>query len=110
MTPPLEGYTVLDLSQVIAGPETAMLLGELGANVIKIEKPGGEDSRQLGFSMNEKGISKSFAVLNRNKRSLVLNLATPDGVAVLHRLVTKADIMVEGFIPGAADRLCLGYD
>ena len=107
MNLPLTGYTVLDLSQVIAGPETAMLLGELGADVIKVEKPGGEDSRNMGAGAA--GMSRTFSLLNRNKRSIVLDLSKPDGKAVLYRLVARTDILVEGFIPGAAERMGIGY-
>ncbi len=107
MNLPLAGYTVLDLSQVIAGPETAMLLGELGANVIKVEKPGGEDSRNMGAAAS--GMSRTFSMLNRNKRSIELDLSKPEGKAVLYRLAAQADILVEGFIPGAADRMGIGF-
>lgn len=106
---PLQGYTVLDLSQVIAGPETAMVLGEMGATVVKIEKPGGEDSRRMATA-DDTGIPRSFSMLNRNKRSLILDLSKAPGKEVLYRLVEKADVLVEGFIPGAADRMGIGYE
>lgn len=107
---PLRDVVVLDLSQVIAGPETGMLLGELGANVIKVEKPGGDDCRAMGPDPGGQGMPKMFALLNRNKRSIVLDVTRPEGKQVLHRLAAKADVLIEGFIPGTAERLGIGYE
>jgi crotonobetainyl-CoA:carnitine CoA-transferase CaiB-like acyl-CoA transferase len=110
MDPLLKGYVVLDLSQVIAGPETGMLLGELGADVIKIEKPAGEDARFMGADPSGEGITRTFSVLNRNKRSIVLDLTTDDGKQVFYRLVKQADMVIEGFVPGTAERMGIGYE
>jgi crotonobetainyl-CoA:carnitine CoA-transferase CaiB-like acyl-CoA transferase len=110
MEAPLHGLVVLDLSQVIAGPETAMLLGELGADVIKIEKPSGDDARYMGADPLGQRVTKTFSVLNRNKRSLVLDLSKPEGKNVLYRLVDRADVVIEAYTAGTADRMGIGYE
>jgi crotonobetainyl-CoA:carnitine CoA-transferase CaiB-like acyl-CoA transferase len=108
---PLEGVRVLDISQVMAGPYACMLLGDLGADVVKIEPPGtGDQTRgSMGFKM--KGAdSLGFLNMNRNKRSVTLNLKSQAGKDVLLRLAKHADILVENYRPGAMKRLGLGYD
>jgi crotonobetainyl-CoA:carnitine CoA-transferase CaiB-like acyl-CoA transferase len=108
---PLAGVRVLDVSQVMAGPYACMLLGDLGADVIKIEPPGtGDQTRgSMGFKM--KGAdSMGFLNMNRNKRSVALNLKSEAGRAVMLRLVKDADILIENYRPGAMKRLGLGYD
>jgi crotonobetainyl-CoA:carnitine CoA-transferase CaiB-like acyl-CoA transferase len=108
---PLEGVRVLDISQVMAGPYACMLLGDLGADVIKIEPPGtGDQTRgSMGFKM--KGAdSLGFLNMNRNKRSVTLNLKSKAGKDVLLRLAKDADILVENYRPGAMKRLGLGYE
>jgi len=108
---PLEGVRVLDISQVMAGPYACMLLGDLGADVIKIEPPGtGDQTRgSMGFKM--KGAdSLGFLNMNRNKRSVTLNLKSAAGKDVLLRLAKDADILVENYRPGAMRRLGLGYE
>ncbi|MCA1645007.1 MAG: CoA transferase [Chloroflexi bacterium] len=107
---PLRDFIVLDLSQIIAGPETAMLLGDLGADVIKIEKPGGDDSRYMGVHRQSEPMTLTYSVLNRNKRSIVLDITRPEGLDVLYRLVKKADILVEAFVPGTTERLRIDYE
>jgi crotonobetainyl-CoA:carnitine CoA-transferase CaiB-like acyl-CoA transferase len=106
---PLTGVRVLDLGRHLAGPTCAMLLGDLGADVIKVEKPGvGEDGRAAGppfFS----GISAFFLSANRNKRSLTLDIKRAAGQAVFHRLAETADVVVENFRPGVMDALGIGY-
>jgi crotonobetainyl-CoA:carnitine CoA-transferase CaiB-like acyl-CoA transferase len=106
---PLSGVRVLDLGRHLAGPTCAMLLGDLGADVIKVEKPGvGEDSRAAGppfFS----GISAFFLSANRNKRSLTLDIKRPEGQAIFHRLAESADVVVENFRPEVMDALGIGY-
>ena len=106
---PLTGVRVLDLGRHLAGPTCAMLLGDLGADVIKVEKPGvGEDGRAAGppfFS----GISAFFLSANRNKRSLTLDIKRPEGQAVFQRLAETADVVVENFRPGVMDALGIGY-
>ena len=106
----LSGMVVLDLTQIMAGPFCTMTLADMGANVIKVEKPdGGDDNRRMGPPFI-KGWSAGFLALNRNKRSLVLDLRSEDGQAVFKRLVKGADAVVENFRPGVMDRLGLGYD
>ena len=106
---PLAGLTVIDLSQVLAGPLCTMILGDLGADVIKVEPPQGDQARQsLGTRIGDD--SAAFLAVNRNKRSIVLDLQTSVGRGTLHRLVASADIVVENFRPGVAERLGAGYD
>jgi formyl-CoA transferase len=108
---PLAGVRVLEISQVMAGPYACMLLADLGADVIKIEPPGGGDQTRgsMGFKMKGPD-SMGFLNMNRNKRSVALNLKSEAGRAVLLRLVKDADILVENYRPGAMKRLGLGYD
>lgn len=108
---PLAGVRVLDISQVMAGPYACMLLGDLGADVIKIEPPGtGDQTRgSMGFKM--KGAdSLGFLNMNRNKRSVTLDLKSEAGKGVLKKLAKDADILVENYRPGALRRLGLGYE
>jgi crotonobetainyl-CoA:carnitine CoA-transferase CaiB-like acyl-CoA transferase len=105
----LKGVTVLDCSQILAGPFCSMLLADMGANVIKVEKPGGgDDTRRMGPPFIE-GESAAFMAMNRNKRSIVLNFKEPTGVEVMKRLVEKADVVIENYRTGVMDRLGLGY-
>ena len=106
---PLEGLRVLDLSRVLAGPVCSMLLGDLGADVLKVEQPGvGDETRSWGPPFT-KGESAYFLAINRNKRSLTLNLKDPRGLALLTRLVQASDILIQNFRPGTLARLGLGY-
>ena len=106
---PLAGMVVLDLTQIMAGPVCTMLLADLGADVIKIEKPaGGDDTRRMGPPLAE-GWAAGFLALNRNKRSLALNLRDDRGPAVFRRLLAGADVVVENFRPGVMARLGLDY-
>ncbi len=108
---PLEGVRVLDISQVMAGPYACMLLADLGADVIKIEPPGtGDQTRgSMGFKMKGPD-SMGFLNMNRNKRSVTLNLKSKAGREVLLRMVKDADILIENYRPGAMKRLGLGYE
>jgi formyl-CoA transferase len=108
---PLAGVKVLDICQVMAGPFACMLLADLGADVIKIEPPkGGDQTRgSMGFKMKGDD-SLGFLNMNRNKRSLTLNLKSEAGKSVLMKLVKDADILIENYRPGAMKRLGLGYD
>jgi formyl-CoA transferase len=108
---PLAGVRVLDISQVMAGPFACMLLGDMGADVIKIEPPGTGDQTRgaMGFKMKGPD-SLGFLNMNRNKRSVALNLKSDAGREVLLRLAQDADILVENYRPGAMKRLGLGYD
>ena len=107
---PLAGLRVLELSQIMSGPTCGLLLADLGAEVIKIEKlPGGDDSR--GYRDPQvNGVSAPFMMLNRHKRGLALNLKLERGQQVLKRLVENADVLVENFRLGTMDKLGLGYD
>ena len=103
----LDGVRVLDLSRVLAGPYCTALLADLGADVVKVESPSGDDARHLGpFVGNE---SVYFAQLNRGKRSIALDLKDPDDHALLLRLVESADVLVENFRPGVTSRLGIDY-
>lgn len=107
--PPLHGYRVLDLSRVLAGPFCSMILGDLGAEVIKIEIPGrGDDTRR--YPPFQDGVSSYFASINRNKKSVTLNLKTAEGREIAHRIASKCDIVVENFRPGVTSRLEVDYD
>jgi formyl-CoA transferase/CoA:oxalate CoA-transferase len=106
---PLAGVRVVDASRVLAGPYLAMLLGDLGADVIKIEKPdGGDQSRAWGppfVGPAENPVSAYFVAANRNKRSVALDLKQPEAREVFHRLVAGADVLVENFLPGEWHKL-----
>ena len=105
----LEGVRVLDCSQILAGPFCSMLLADMGADVVKIEKPtGGDDTRRMGppFIDTE---SAAFLAMNRNKRSIVLNFKEQSGVQAMKTLVKDADIVIENYRTGTMDRLGLGY-
>lgn len=109
----LAGIRVLDLTNVLAGPFGAYQLALLGADVIKVEAPGGGDlARQLGADpdLNAALMGASFLAQNAGKRSVTINLKSPDGAAVFRRLVCTADVVVENFRPGVMARLGLGYD
>lgn len=106
---PLHNIRVLDLTSMISGPTTTLMLADQGADVIKIENPkGGDHTRAVSTKRN--GLSASFINNNRNKRSLTLNLKDPRGVEIFHRLVGDADVVVQNFRPGVADRIGVGYD
>ncbi|WKZ83162.1 MAG: CoA transferase [Acidimicrobiia bacterium] len=109
MPGPLEGIVVLDLSQGAAGPTCAMHLGDMGAEIIKVEPPGGEWGRGLGPPFLD-GVAASFLGMNRNKRGVVVDLKEPGGAEVLLRLAEGCDVVIESFRPGVADRLGIGYE
>ena len=105
---PLSDVLVLDLTRALAGPHAAMMLGDLGARVIKVESPTGDDSRGWGppfLGEDEDRESTYFMSANRNKESLVLDLKSPDDCDVLARLVERADVLMENFRVGVLDRL-----
>lgn len=105
---PLAGVRVLDLTRVLAGPYCTMFLGDLGAEVVKVEQPGvGDDTRGWGppFSGGE---SAYFLCINRNKKSITVDLKSKEGVALIRQLSERADVLIENFRPGAMDRLGLG--
>jgi formyl-CoA transferase len=107
---PLDGIRVVDLTRVMTGPYCTMMLGDLGADVIKIELPGkGDDTRAWGPPFDD-GESVYYLSINRNKRSIALDLKSEQGCDALWRLIERADVVVENFSPGTADRLGFGYD
>jgi len=106
---PLDGILVADLSRVLAGPYCSMLLADMGATVIKVESPAGDDTRTWAPPEKD-GISTYYLSINRNKRSIVLDLKNPDDLSVAKSLLRRADIALENFKPGGIDRLGLGYD
>lgn len=107
---PLCGIRVLELAQIMAGPTCGMMLADMGADVIKVEKiPEGDDSR--GYrEPRVNGVSAPFLVLNRNKRGLALDLKNPAGVEVLKRLVSQADVLTENYRKGTMEKLGVGYE
>jgi crotonobetainyl-CoA:carnitine CoA-transferase CaiB-like acyl-CoA transferase len=107
---PCAGIRVLDFTTVISGPTCTQALGDLGADVLKVEPPTGDPCRLSGAPFREPGFSGFLAQFNRNKRSVVLDLKHPDGREVAHRLARDADVVTENFRPGVADRLGIGYD
>lgn len=115
MTGVLDGIRVLDFSRVFAGPDAAQTLGDLGADVVKIEAPvSGDECRYLGVTRqqleNLDGPSPSFRSFNRNKRSIAIDLSVPEGRAVARKLMASADVAINNFRPGAMERWSLGYD
>src|SRR5699024_450327 len=105
----LAGVTVLEICNVAAGPFCGMLLADMGANVIKIENPNGGDTLRSWAPINQ-GYSENFASLNRNKRSITLNLKDPQDIARVHELVKQAHVLIENNRPGVMQRLQLGYE
>ena len=106
---PLEGVRVLDLTTVMAGPYCTMVLGDMGAEVVKVENfPEGDSSRRFDPKVNDE--SYCFAVLNRNKKSIALNMKDPRGKAAFMKLAAKADIITENFRPGVVKKLGIDYD
>lgn len=109
MPGPLDGIRILDLSAVISGPFSTMILADQGADVIKVETPGiGDFTRHAGNKQN--GISASFLNNNRNKRSVVIDLKSPEGVAALKRIAATCNAVVQNFRPGVVERLGVGYE
>lgn len=107
----LEGVRVLDLSRVLAGPYCTMMLGDLGAEIIKVEAPGlGDDTRHWGPPFAKGGESAYFLCVNRNKRSLTLNLKSEQGQEILRELIRQSDILVENFRVDTLEKWGLGYD
>ena len=109
MSGPLSGVKVLDLTAIYSGPICTSILGDHGADVIKIEPPAGDTMRVPG-RLTQNGVNGPFAMLNRNKRSLVLDLSKPQGKDVFRRLLPGTDVVVENFRPGVMDRLGFGWN
>lgn len=103
----LDGFRIIDVTQVISGPMATRILADQGADVIKVEPPEGDILRHMG---GIQGLSPPFATINRSKRSVVLDLKTPEGLGVLHRMVVGADVFIQNSRPGAAERMGFGED
>jgi len=106
----LEGLKVIDLSRVLGGPYCAQMLADHGADVIKVEPPQGDETRLWGPPFDKDGISAYFPGINRNKRTIALDLGKPDGRAVLLKLLEDADVLIENFKTGTMEKWGLGYD
>lgn len=106
---PLAGLRVVDLTINVLGPVCTQILGDMGADVIKIESPDGDQNRHNGPARNP-GMSAFYLIMNRNKRSVVLDLKTPAGLEALMRIVETADVFVHSLRPGAAKRLGITYE
>lgn len=106
---PLAGVVVADFSRVLAGPYCTMLLGDLGAEVVKVESPAGDDTRQW-VPPKRDGTGTYYLAINRNKRSIALDFSDPDDLAVAHDLSARADVMIENFKPGGLARFGLDYE
>jgi crotonobetainyl-CoA:carnitine CoA-transferase CaiB-like acyl-CoA transferase len=105
---PLAGIRVLDFTTVVSGPLCTQVLGDLGADVVKVEAPRGDSARRMGPPFRG-GHSPVWAQFNRNKRAIVIDLQQPAGVAVARRIAARVDVVVENFRPGVADRLGVGH-
>lgn len=111
MSGPLSGIRIADLSRVLAGPYATMLLGDLGAEIVKVERPGvGDDTRSWGPPYADNGMATYFAGVNRNKTSRSIDLSSEEGMAEVRALIAESDVLVENFRPGALAALGLGYD
>src|SRR5215469_8355716 len=108
MSGALQGIRVLDLTTMVAGPVAAMMLGDQGADVIKVESPAGDLMRRFAFGRN--GMSASFLSCNRNKRSLAIDIKSAEGLQIVQRLIATADVLMHNFRPGAAERIGVGED
>src|ERR1041384_6918730 len=106
---PLSGVVVASFSRILAGPYATMLLADLGAQVVKVESPGGDDTRAWMPPVRD-GIATYYLGINRNKRSIALDLKNADDLDVAQRLAHRADVMIENFRPGGLKRFGLDYD
>src|SRR6516162_2303521 len=111
LTRPFEGVKILDFTQVLAGPYASYQLALLGADVIKVERRGGEDMRRtpLNREWAERGLASGWQAINGNKRSLTLDLSRPEAIAIVKKLAAQADVVMENFRPGVMDKLGIGY-
>jgi crotonobetainyl-CoA:carnitine CoA-transferase CaiB-like acyl-CoA transferase len=108
MTGPLEGIKVIELAHVMAGPVAGLMLADMGADVIKVERPTGDDTRHSAPYIGDE--AASYMMMNRNKRGIVLNLKDPEQVAMLREMIRTADVVLENYRPGTMEKLGLGYD
>ena len=109
MSGPLAGLLVADFSRVLAGPYCTMLLADLGADVIKVESPGGDDTRSWVPPVTKDGVATYYLAINRNKRSVILDLKEPGDLGLARELARRADVVVENFKPGGLEKYDLGY-
>jgi crotonobetainyl-CoA:carnitine CoA-transferase CaiB-like acyl-CoA transferase len=111
MTRPFEGVKILDFTQVLAGPYASYQLALLGADVIKVERRGGEDMRRTPLSREwaDRGLAPGWQAINGNKRSLTLDLSRPEAITIVRRLAGEADVVMENFRPGVMDKLGIGH-
>jgi crotonobetainyl-CoA:carnitine CoA-transferase CaiB-like acyl-CoA transferase len=109
VTKPLDGIRVLDLTRMIVGPTCTMLLADMGADVVKVEPRAGDDVRYMQTTFDPE-YCPFFLAVNRNKRGMVLDLTTAEGLAVFRRLVARADVLVHNFRPGVVEKLHISYD
>lgn len=107
---PLKGVRVLDLSRVLAGPYCSMMLGDLGADVIKVEKPGEGDETRAWGPPNAGGESAYYLCVNRNKRSITVDMKKPEGQEIIRKLAEKSDVLIENYKVGTLQRIGLGYE
>jgi crotonobetainyl-CoA:carnitine CoA-transferase CaiB-like acyl-CoA transferase len=107
---PLDGIVVADFSRVLAGPYCTMLLADLGADVIKVEAPAGDDTRRWVPPTARDGVGTYYLSMNRNKRSIVLDLADPGDLVLAHKLAARADVLIQNFKPGGLAKFGLDYD
>src|ERR1700742_2348548 len=112
VTRPFEGVKILDFTQVLAGPYASYQLALLGADVVKIERRGGEDMRRTPLSREwaDRNLAPAFQAVNGNKRSLTLDLSKPEAIAIVKKLAAEADVVMENFRPGVMDKLGIGYE
>jgi len=107
---PLKDIIVADFSRVLAGPFASMLLGDFGATVVKVERPGGgDDTRAWGPPYGSDGVSTYYQSINRNKRSVCLDLSVPSDIALARELARRSDVLLENFRPGTMEQFGLGY-
>jgi crotonobetainyl-CoA:carnitine CoA-transferase CaiB-like acyl-CoA transferase len=106
---PLAGMRVIELAHIMAGPVCGLMLADMGADVVKVEKPDGDDSRRF-VPPDINGESAAYMMMNRNKRGIALDLKQPDGLAVLKRLLSEADVVIENYRLGTMEKLGLGYE
>jgi len=106
---PLAGMRVIELAHIMAGPVCGLMLADMGADVIKVEKPDGDDTRRF-VPPDIAGEAAAYLMMNRNKRGIALNLKQPEAVAALHRLLREADVVIENYRMGTMERLGLGYE
>src|SRR6201988_1777762 len=112
MTRPFSGTRILDFTQVVAAPYASYQLALLGADVIKVERRGGEDMRRTPLSREwaDRSLAPAFQAVNGNKRSLTLDLSKPEAIAIVKQLADQADVVMENFRPGVMDKLGIGYE